>query len=1008
MINKKMTMRQTVMVRALAIAFGAAVMTAGVNAPAYAQSNATSTIFGQVQPSPDVTVVLENSATGVRRVITPDAKGKYQATSMPPGHYQVKLMRGDAQEKTLEVEALVGQGVEASFSADAGVQSVTMINRVNRIDVSNTNNGAVFTSKELASLPIAQNIGAIIQLAPGTNKSDNKYPGASFGGAGASENAFYINGFPVTNILTQIGSSELPFGAIANAQVLSGGYSAEFGRSTGGVVNITTKSGTNNWEVGATMKYAPNALRASQVNTYYPNTGANPLTDGKLRVYNQDNTSDSKTLGFYAGGPLIKDKLFAFVALEQNQSDSGSVGSTSDTPYSATGYTVNTTKIPRYLVKLDYNLTDDHHFEFTRIHDETKANSQYYGFNYTSLTRDQVQKGGMSWVNCCGTANAGADDSIFKYTGYLTDKLTVTALYGESRTTHSQTPDGYNPAIFQTSSTAATRVPGLTYPIVQTVTGSLPVPGSEDSQKTLRLDVEYKLGSHSLRAGVDYNKVDSVVGNTAAGGGTWSFRKYSDPNTKPYGAFESPAQGGGYGAQGYWVNQHISSDLARPSTDQSAQYIQDRYQVADNVLLDLGLRNEQFTNKNSDGVAFMSQRHQLAPRFGATWDVDRDGSLKVFANAGRYHLQLPTNVARNTAGNVLSTDKAYTYTGIDPATGAPTGLHAISDTVSANNAFGQSKDPRQVAALDMKPLYQDEISWGFEKAVTPRLNVGMLATYRTMRSTNDDWCDQRPIDAWGVRNHVDTSNFAFPCAVINPGINNSLLLDLQGNGKLTRVDLTAADMGFPSLKRTYTALNLFAEHPFRDGWYGKINYTYSRSKGNSEGQVDSIGGGDVAVTANWDLKEVMFNSYGYLPNDHTHVIKAFGYYQWNPEWSTGANLNVTSGRPRNCLGNLPTSVAPDTGYGSSFFFCNGVATPRGSQGRLPWDVQLDLNLAYQPAMLKGVRLKVDVFNVLNRQTVTAVSETYNADDAINPTYLMVTNRQAPRSARLTAEYNYKF
>ena len=108
--------------------------------------------------------------------------------------------------------------------------------------------------------------------------------GASFGGGGASENAYYINGFPVTNPLTQLGASELPFGAIAQAQVLTGGFGAEFGRSVGGVVNITTKSGTNNWEAGAHGERRAEIAARQVQEIYYANTGAanNVDTDGKL------------------------------------------------------------------------------------------------------------------------------------------------------------------------------------------------------------------------------------------------------------------------------------------------------------------------------------------------------------------------------------------------------------------------------------------------------------------------------------------------------------------------------------------------------------------------------------------------------------------------------------------------------------------------------------------------------------------------------------------------------
>ncbi len=810
-----------------------------------------------------------------------------------------------------------------------------------------------------------------------------------------------------------MGYSELPFGAIANAQILSGGYSAEFGRATGGVVNITTKSGTNRWEMGASVQWSPASMRAAERDTDYPNTGANPLTDGKLRIYKHANTTSSVTNSVFAGGPLVKDRLFMFAALEAQRVQSGAVNATSDTPVTTAGYTDTVSTTPRYLLKIDYAITDDHHLELTRIHDRTRTDARYFGFNYTTLQHDNVQKGGMHWVNCCGGADTGGDDTILKYTGYLSDDLTATALIGQSRTVHSQTPDGYDPTLRQTTSSAATRVPGLTYPNPQTFRGFFPADGSGDTQKAVRLDLEYVLGSHTLRAGIDTIRVASVVGNTSAGGGQWSYRKFNDPNSKPFGATESVAQGGGYGTQGYWVNFAVIGDASQPHSQQAAQYIEDRYQLGRNLLLSFGLRNEQFTNYNSSDAPVLSQRHQLAPRFGTSWDVNGDASFKLFANAGRYHLPLPTNVARFVAGNVLGTGHAYTYTGVDPATGAPTGLHEISGVVSVNNAFGQPKDPTQGVARDMKPLYQDELAFGFEKAFSPTMTAGVMFTYRTLRSTNDDWCDQRPIDAWGVRHHVDTSKFSFACAVINPGADNTLLLDLGGDGKLVRVDLTAADMGFAPLKRIYTALNIFAEHPLHNGWFGRINYTYSRSKGNSEGQVDSSLGGYVALTGNWDMREVMQGADGYLPNDHTHVFKAFGYTQLTPEWTLGTNLALTSGRPRNCFGNYPAAlVAPgDTmasSYGSSYFYCNGVPSPRGSRGRLPWDVQLDMNLAYAPAIVKGLKLKADVANLLNRQTVLSQTETYNADDTISPSYQGVTGRAAPRALRLSAEFRQTF
>jgi outer membrane receptor protein involved in Fe transport len=1029
--KKTALMRQNnaikVMAHAIAVAFGSAIFAVGMTTSAFAQSNATGTIFGQVPNINGVTVVLENTATGVSRIVTPDGKGKFQATSMPPGRYQVKLLRNGSLEKSIEVESLVGQGVEASFQPDPTMQTVTVAAKINKIDVSNTNVGTVFTSRELAKLPISQNVQAIITMAPGTVKDvTGKFGNVSrFSGASASENAYYINGFPVTSVLTQIGASELPFGAIANAQILSGGYSSEFGRSTGGVVNITTKSGTNDWQVGAKLSLVPSSFSARQSNTYYPNTGARPDTDGKLQFYNQDNTSNSKTLGVYAGGPLIKNKLFIFTALEQTRASSEGISASSDTAYNASGWGANKTTTGRYLVKLDYNLTDDHHFEYTHIVDEAKSVSSSYGFNYTSLTHDDVKRNGTtSWNSgslrgVSSGGNPGGTNGIFKYTGYLTDDLTVTALYGKSHTSPRVVPYGFDPRIASVSSTSDTKVRGLIYPNNPQPFGAQIRPDSKDEQQTYRFDVEYKLGAHSLRAGIDYNKAASLLGYSLPGGSSWAYLVNKSPDYKPAFANQTLRQGGGYGTDGYYVAQYTEVKSGAPTTTQSAQYIQDRYQVTDNILLDLGLRNEQFSNYNNAGQLVISQKSQIAPRLGATWDVNGDGSFKAYANLGRYYMPVPTSLVANMGSLLKRTTQYFTYTGVDGTTGLPQGLHPISDVIIN---LSSNPDARSVAAENIKPYYQDEMSLGFEKAISPKLNFGLMATYRVLRSNYEDTCDTRPIAAWGVRNNVNLDKAIYPsyCMVINGGIDNDVWINpdpSKPNSQLMKIHLTAADLGFPKVNRTYSALNFFLEHPFSQGWYAKVNYTFSRLRGNTEGQVQD---GDVALSS-VDFPEQLINGTGLLAANRTHVIKAYGFYEITPQITMGANIQLASGRPRTCMGKLPTTAGVDFGgySGSNFFFCNvdanghyieqGTPSPRASGGRLPWTTQIDLNLSYQPQWMKGLNLKLDMFNVLDRRTINTINDSSNNDTGLLPTtYGQGGNLMSPRSARLTAEYNYKF
>ncbi|WP_426322548.1 TonB-dependent receptor [Pseudoduganella sp. R-43] len=995
MKNPSQRVRLTLVAHALALAFAG---------PVLAQSNATGSIFGQVANASGTSIVLVNVATGARRTITVDANGRYNASSMPPGVYKVLLMRDGVVERELEVEALIGQGVEASFEP---IQAVKVTSRRPTIDVSNTNNGAVFTARQLATLPISQNLSGIIQLAPGTARGNTRIGGDSFGGAGVSENAYFINGFPVTNVYRQIGSTTLPFFAIAQAQILQGGYSAEFGRSTGGVVNITTKSGTNNWEAGAVLQYTPDWLRAKPDNTYYPNTGHNPKTDGKLLTYRHSNNATDVFGSAYVGGPLVKDKLFMFANIEQDRFSTGYISKDSDSLNKTNGWTERETRTPRYLLKLDYNISDNHRLEFTQIHDENKKTQQNYGFDYASLQRNEVRAG--------GTTGDGAktNDSIVKYTGFLSDSLTVTALAGRFKSTYPQSREGYVPGVYQVNAPLNAQVPGLVYTNPQAIGGTIQVPNAEDRQSTLRLDVEYKLGNHGLRAGIDRNNVSSINGSELAGGGSWTYFRGDPSKAVPGG--RTPASGGGYGLQGYYVNEYHQSDSASPKTDQSAQYIQDRWQVTDTVLLDLGLRNEQFTNKNSFGQAYAAQRHMLAPRIGASWDVRGDSTLKAFANLGRYHLQIPTSVASRLAGNPVHIDHYYTYTGVDPKTGVPTGLTEISPPVSGGNEWGTPKDPRQVASSKLGATYQDELALGFEAALTPEYTVGSKVTYRTLRNTIEDWCDSRPLRAWGKRNNVDTSKYDMPCLLINPGRDNTLTLDLAGDGKLVSIPLTAEDIGLPKVSRVYTALDLFIEHPMRNGWYGKLNYTLSRTRGNMEGQVMSdIGQADIAATTSFDFPELMDHASGPLPNDHTHALKAFGYYQLGQEWTVGGNVNIVTGAPKSCIGNLPAALNQDgknpaAGYGAAVFYCDDKPAPRGSAGRMPTDFRIALNTTYMPRMFKGLALKADVFNLLNRQTTLATQPVYNAGaNTVSPYYGQVLGRAPERQVRFAAEYNHKF
>ena len=1028
--SNALAVRKTVVARALAVAFGAASLVGAVNNTAYAQSNTTGTLYGSVQGTAGASIALTNKDNGSRRTLVVDSAGRFNAQSLVTGTYKVDLVvNGKVTKTTDNVEVRVGQGTEVSFATT--LEAVQVLALRQKIDVASIGSTTVFTANDLAKVPVASNVGAVIQLAPNTTRGDSSYGGAnapSFGGAGASENAYYINGFPVTTLLTQIGFSQLPFNSISQAQVLTGGYGAEFGRSTGGVVNIVTKTGGNAWVIGGQVSVTPNSLRSPQKDQYYETVGTS--LDGKILFYNKDNSATQTSASFYLGGPLIKDKLFMFLSGEQTRTTSSSIRQSNTTVAGsnlAGGWQEQSTETPRYLLKLDWNLTDANHLEYTRISDKVQNERTYYGFNYATLARNSVVGGGASYLNWGPTPTAaqqGSVTDILKYTGYLTDDLTVTALIGKSYAPHVFTPPGYIASLAGTSSSGDAQIAGFTYNNPQTTTADLLTAGAFDQNKGMRLDIEYKLNSaHTLRAGMDRNTITSKAGTSIAGGALWTYLKTAPTDTQN-GHFAAPnsVAGNQYAQQGYIVERTLRGAVSTPTVDQSAWYIEDKYKLTDTVLLSLGVRNEGFNNKNGDGLSYVDLPTQLAPRVGASWDVNGDASMKVFANAGRYHVPLPTNVAVRGAGSSLFTTERFVYTGVDTATGAPTGLTSLGKPYSANNEYGQAKDPRSVAAQDMLGNYQDEYALGFEKAVSKGLTLGGKVTYRSLRTAIDDHCDDRPFMAWAARNNINTANFGgYNCALFNPGIGNTFNIDMDGNGTLEKIVLSAADLGVAPVKRMYTAIDLYAEHPFDGKWWGKATYTWSRNSGNTEGQLLSdIGQADVSTTQAYDFPEFSVGADGLLPNHRTHQVKLFGYYQVDPEWGVGGNMLIASGRPKNCIGNAPSTtgdyfgtpsqVTNYSGYGSAYFFCNGVATPRGSQGSLPTDFRVDMNFSYKPAALKGFGFKLDVFNLFNRQAVEVIDERmYNRNvTTIRSLYSSVVSYTAPRSMKLTASYDYKF
>ncbi|MGG6462998.1 TonB-dependent receptor [Solilutibacter silvestris] len=1011
-ISDKTGFKRSALVIALGICFAGNV---------HAQST-TGTVFGNAAPGETITLVSE---TGFARTVTADSTGRYNAGNLPIGNYTVTAKKGDQVVGTKQVLVKVSSGTEASFAgaqATAGNElgTITVTSTGAGIDVTQVDSRTVITAKDLAVLPIARSAEAIALLAPGTVQGSGFFGSAvSFGGSSVTENAYYINGFNVSDPLANIGGLSLPYGSISQQETYTGGYSAMYGRSDGGVINQVGKRGTKEWHFGGQISMRPKALASAPKDVYYPkamslpggtNTG-DPASaigtvnaDGVLvSAWHYDNPNNPGTLfqkrnddklwntiySAYVGGPLVPDRLYFFLSAEKSKDSLIATTSKAGAPTRAH----NDNASRKIYSKIDWNINDSNILELTGIKENDNTHGSTYAYDYSTFSQGK-------FLSPSTPSKLNTTVYIAKYTNYLTDNLNFSVTYGKDTVrnptmvaTVSALPNINRPDLIPVAKLPA----GVTNPsqlVLPQLSNVGATPGARMTATGVRFDVEYKIGSHQLTGGIDnmtYKAFDQG-GTTSGPGYFWQYR-----------------------AGGNVVRKLYFNSLASMSVVQKAMYLEDVWQVNDRFMLKAGLRSDDFNNKNNAGQSYVHEKHQIAPRLGFAWDLHGDSSMKLYGNLGRYYLALPNEVAIRGASPSTNYRISCNYASVD-INGQPLGLSNCGAPFSANGEFGQPVDPASIASKNLKPQYQDEAILGFDWQFRKNWIAGVKGTYRKLGTVIDDWCDTSfiadKLDASGL----GSTNYTIPgCYIINPGRTNVFHVAKANGSGYTDVTMTNEELGFGNLKpiRKYMALDLYLEHPFDGKWQARIDYTWSRNPGNTEGQVKSdIGQGDISKTQDWDSAGLMYNAYGMMANDRRHALRMRGMYQLTPEWLLTGKLLVQSGVPKNCLGFFFNDADP-IGYGSSYHTCfNKDSAPGKEHG--PWTKQLDLGIVYRPRYFnKKLTVAANVFNVTNERKPLQYSARLETsatgspgDGTVLSTYGGPLFFQQPRYVQLSVSYDY--
>lgn len=968
----------------------AAALTTAMPALANKASIVGNSVTSNGQVVTGATIVIENQDTGLKREILSTDEGSFRFPLVPSGKYKITASK-NGFETTVQDNVNVGISGKVTIDLallESGIERIEVTgSMVSLVDVTSSNTGITVDSLTLDKVPVPRDLTGVALLAPGATQGDSAFGNLpSIGGASVAENAYYVNGLNITNFRTGVGSSNPPFEMYESFEVKTGGYSAEFGRAMGAVINAKTKSGTNEFKFGINAQLEPDALRSDKPSA--------KRADGTYRI---DNTGDENTywdVGFWASGALIEDELFFYALYNPRKDEFDYLGGQTNVAGDIRQSSFNRTEDDAFWgTKLDWYINENNILELTAFSDESEKVT-----TETAMVNGQASAGSEPSV---GFERLGGLNYTLKYTSVINEDLSISAQYGVNETDRTEVSAlDANPAVYRRFDSTGSFVKGGNF-------ANFSFGEGDDKRQVFRIDADWYLGDHEIRFGIDYEKL--TANQETFNSGNAYYLLYVDDVTDPANPSIRQVRQREYAAGGSFENKN------------SAFYIQDQWTVNDNLVLNIGLRNDSFENFNGAGESFVKLENQWAPRLGLVYDPSGDGESKIWASYGRYYLPVAANTNIRLAGAETYIQRYYNFNGFaDTALEIP---NISGPEVRDPDIFSDGDVPDKLAIVDagLDPMYSDEFILGYQFQLNDDWSMGIQGTYRELGITIEDVA----VD-FGLNKYVERE-FGSSCTECdgfhyyvlgNPGTDMTITTDPDGDGPLAKQAYTipAADLNYPESVREYTAIDLSLEKAWDGIWLLNAVYTWSKSEGNNEGYVRSDNGQDDAgLTTLFDQPGLLDGAYGYLPNDRRHQFKVYGGYQVTEQLNIGFNFTYRDGRPLNAFGYHPTDVFA-RGYRSESFYAGGELAPRGSRGRTDDVYNLDLSASYVMAIGDSeVTFRADVFNVFNFDTETELNEIYDDEGntdfsgdtpvyVVNPIYGQPTNWQSPRYVRLSVNY----
>lgn len=667
----------------------------------------TGNLFGTVADNsgtalPGVTVTL--TGNGAPQVQVTNGQGQFRFLALPPGRYTVQAeLEGFSPVTYPNVTINLGRNTEIELKLSPALgklaESLTVTAAAPTVDTSTTAVGSNLEERAIETLPTGRNYSSIVQVVPGVSSDANPLNSSQstitvYGSSGA-ENAFYIDGVNTTNVEYGFQGKELNFEFIREVDVKTGGYEAEYGRATGGIINVITKSGGNELR-GDVFGYYDN-------DTLQENAKEIASPAGRLRGFTR------KDFGADLGGFFVRDTLWFFAAFDQVRN--GIESELPSGPNEGQGVSSNSRR-NLGSAKLTWNLAPAQSIVATFMQDPRAD---------TGAINDSDHTLNGEASTYLGRQDFGGRDYGLRYDGVRGSQWVFTAQAARHRERNSVGPatDAGNGIEYRDTRNDLDFFQTGGFGLIQDKSFDRKFYGGS----ALRF-----LGAHEIKGGLEYQTERAEVTKQMSGGQQVDiFANDANPSKPIYRHF-------------YWTTPTATVDnaptsvlVASPEHKNTTAYLQDRWTLK-NLVLNLGVRWDRQRIIDASGVTQIDLKKDYAPRLGVAWDPSGNHQTKVYASYGRYYEEIPMDlVIRSFSYERQPRIVNYSPTSTKPDPAAEKDYGTESEILGG---FTEPSDP------NIRNQYLTEYLLGFERELRPNLAVGVKGIYRNYGEVIEDFqCD---------------------------------------------------------------------------------------------------------------------------------------------------------------------------------------------------------------------------------------------------------------------------